>query len=196
MKEYIIKKITTTPNWNIIPTLNLDNVLWDSDSCVKASAQLCTDGEYLYVHMCATEKEVIAKHTEIMSPVYEDSCLELFFKAESEENYFNFEINPNGAMILQYGPGVSERISIIREDWKKYFDIRTNRTKDGWELYYRIPQTFISMFYNNYQFDNTLMVNMYKCGGATKNFLSWNKVNSDKPNFHRPKDFGKMIFEA
>ena len=36
------------------------------------------------------------------------------------------------------------------------------------------------------------LANMYKCGGATRNFISWSKVNSEKPNFHRPVDFGIM----
>lgn len=193
MEEYLIKRITTTPNWEDIPVLQIDNVLWDSDDSIKASAQLCTNGEYLYVHMSAVEEEVRAQYTEPLSPVYEDSCLEFFFKAESQENYFNFEINPNGVMLLQYGPDRLNRFCIIREDEKEYFDIRTKRTSDGWELFYRIPRTFISTFYNNeYEFEGTLQANMYKCGGATRNFVSWAKVNSDKPNFHRPEDFGVM----
>ncbi len=193
MEEYIIKRITTTPNWKEIPKLKIDNVLWDSDDSIKAGAQLCTNGEYLYVHMYSTEEDVRAQYTKPMSPVYKDSCLEFFFKAESQENYFNFEINPNGAMILQYGSSIFNRFFIIRENEREYFDIRTNRTSDGWELFYRIPRSFISTFYNNkYEFEGILQANMYKCGGATRNYMSWAKVNSEKPNFHRPEDFGVM----
>ncbi len=197
MEEYLIKRIEATPNWEEIPTLKIDNVLWDSDDSIKAGAKLCTNGGYLFVHMWATEEDVLAEYTKPLSPVYKDSCLEFFFKIESQDNYFNFEINPNGAMILQYGVSGFDRFHIIREEEKEYFDIRTNRTPDGWELFYRIPRTFISTLYNiEYEFQGTLQANMYKCGGAIRNYLSWSRVNSNKPNFHRPEDFGKMRFEA
>ena len=193
MKEYLIKRIEGIPNWKEITTLKIDNVLWDSDDSIEAGAQLCTNGECLFVHMWTSEEDVLAQYTKPLSPVYKDSCLEFFFKIESQENYFNFEINPNGVTIIQYGPDITNRFNIIREGEKEYFDIKTNRTPDGWELYYRIPRTFISMFYNiEYEFQGTLMANMYKCGGATRNFISWAKVNSEKPNFHRPVDFGIM----
>ena len=39
--------------------------------------------------------------------------------------------------------------------------------------------------------------NFYKCGDElpTPHFLSWNPIEWAEPSFHRPEQFGKLIFE-
>lgn len=197
LEEYIITYVKDSPCWGEIPTLQIDQILWMPDAGVRAEGQLCTDGEYLYVHMRAVEEEIRAEFTEPLSPVCQDSCLEFFFKLASEECYFNFEINPNGCLVSQFGRSGPDRFYFVRENEREYFDIHTNRTSDGWEVFYRIPRAFIGMFYPGYRFEGVLMANMYKCGNLTrrKHFLSWAPVHSEVPNFHRPEDFRVMRFE-
>jgi hypothetical protein len=38
--------------------------------------------------------------------------------------------------------------------------------------------------------------NFYKCGDNLKvpHFLSWNPIENEKPNFHLPQFFGKILF--
>ncbi len=38
--------------------------------------------------------------------------------------------------------------------------------------------------------------NFYKCGDKlrTPHFLSWNKIEIEKPDFHRPDFFGELHF--
>ena len=40
--------------------------------------------------------------------------------------------------------------------------------------------------------------NFYKCGNLTeqKHYLSWNAIESDTPNFHKPECFGVLKLEA
>ncbi|MCF0164164.1 MAG: hypothetical protein HUJ92_02685, partial [Bacteroidales bacterium] len=42
-----------------------------------------------------------------------------------------------------------------------------------------------------------MTANFYKCGDdtAVPHFLSWNPIPIEKPSFHRPDHFGKIIFE-
>jgi hypothetical protein len=42
----------------------------------------------------------------------------------------------------------------------------------------------------------TLRGNCYKCGDLTEqeHYLSWNPVTSEHPCFHRPQDFGRLVF--
>ncbi len=79
---------------------------------------------------------------------------------------------------------------------KELFSIQADRTEDGWEVYYQIPVSFLRLFYPGYSFSGTLMANVHKCGDLTnhKHYLSWNMVQSGKPDFHRPEDFGRMMF--
>ena len=195
--EYWIKKVENDFDWADIPALSIDRVLWTDDCGVRAAGQLCCDGENLYVHLSAVEEDIRAEYTEPLSPVNEDSCLEFFFMLDGADNYFNFEINPNGCLRCQFGPAKTDRIDIARSDSSEYFGIQTDRTADGWEVFYRIPLDFIRLFYPEYRFEGNLMANMYKCGDKTvhKHYLSWSPIDLDTPNFHCPEFFGRMRFE-
>ena len=194
--EYSITKVSGSIDWEKIPQLHMDKVLWTDGHGIKATGQLCYDDENLYVHMRAVEKDIRALNTEPLSPVYEDSCLEFFFQLTGSDDYFNFEINPNGVLNIGFGPKKTDRIEIVRGDAADYFDIRTNRTEDGWEAYYRIPEKLIRTFCPDYRFSGSISANMYKCGNKTVNrhYLSWTDVDLAAPDFHCPQFFGKMHF--
>ena len=42
-----------------------------------------------------------------------------------------------------------------------------------------------------------MRANCYKCGDCTvqPHYLAWNPPTSENPDFHRPQDFGALIFE-
>ena len=89
-----------------------------------------------------------------------------------------------------------DRVFLHREDMRELFGIRTARTPDGWEVFYRIPLSFLRLFWPGFAFAGALRANVYKCGDLTarEHYLSWNQVNSRTPDFHRPQDFGRMVF--
>ena len=194
---YTIERVSGNIDWTDMPVIPIDKVLWTPDYEIRAQGQLCYDDDYLYVHQSAIEKDIRAENIEPMSPVYEDSCLEFFFMIDKDKNYFNFEINPNGVLNIQYGPEKTDRINIVRSDATDYFNIHTDRTDDGWEAYYRIPLAFIRLFDKDFQFKGTMTGNMYKCGNKTanKHYLSWTHINLEKPNFHCPQFFGALSFD-
>ena len=194
---YEIMKVASDFDWADIPALPIDRVLWTEDCGIRAQGQLCYDDENLHVHLSAAEKDIRAENTEPLSPVWEDSCLEFFFMLEGADNYFNFEINPNGCLCLQFGPEKTNRINIVRSDSSDYFDIHADRTADGWEVFYRIPLEFLRLFYPEYRFEGDLRANMYKCGDKTvhKHYLSWAPIDLETPNFHCTEFFGRMRFE-
>ena len=196
MRSYTITKISGLPEWDKIPKLDIDNVVWLPDAGISAFAQLCYDDEDLYVHLGAKEKYIRAENTKPLSAVNEDSCLEFFFMPADGDRYFNFEINPNGCLHYEVGHDRTDRLSLYREDEKQFFDIKADRTKDGWEVFYRIPVKFIEEFYPGYRFEGELRANMYKCGDKTKqkHYISWNPMSCSNPDFHRPEDFGTMKF--
>ena len=191
---YQIVKVKAEFDWKMIPIFSIDNILWTADFGIRAEGQICYNDKNLYVHLRAVEQNIKAVYKEPLSPVYEDSCLEFFFKTDRSENYFNFEINPNGCLSIEIGPDRSNRVSLVKGN--DYFDIHTNRTEDGWEVYYQIPKSFIKIFMPEFEFSGEILANAYKCGDRTINehYLAWNHINSDTPDFHRPQDFGRMRF--
>ncbi len=192
----IIQNIPAPIDWNAVPVLAIDCINWTPDFGIRAKAQLCHDGENLYVRMRAVETDVRAENTAPLSPVYEDSCLEFFFMRAGGKNYFNFEINPNGRLCIQYGPSRNDRTYLVRSDDMAYFDIHAERTSDGWEARYRIPLAFLRTFDPAFEYRGALRANFYKCGDKTvhPHFLSWAPVHSETPDFHRPADFGTLWF--
>lgn len=195
-REYQISAVTGEPVWAEIPVLRIDHILWKPDCGITASAQICHDEQYLYVHLRATEAKIRAEYTAPLSPVHQDSCLEFFFMPEDEDRYFNFEINPNGCLHIGFGRGRRDRVVLFREDMREMFAIRTGRTPDGWEASYRIPLSFLRLFQPGFTFTGALRANVYKCGDLTEqeHYLSWHPVTSARPDFHRPEDFGRMVF--
>ena len=195
-KSYFMVKVQGKPDWTAIPELSADTILWEPDCGIRAFGQFCYDDGNLYVHLRAVEKEIRAKYTAPLSPVYQDSCLEFFFMPYDGDRYFNFEINPNGCLYIEFGHNRSDRFALYRGDIQDRFDIRTARTEDGWEVYYQIPLEYIRLFYPEFDFSGALRANIYKCGDQTvnKHYLSWNPIDSEKPDFHRPEDFGIMYY--
>ena len=200
--EYQIAKVENADSvqdvdWESIETVPIDQVMWTPDAGIRAEGQICHDDENIYVHLKAKEKDIRAENTEPLSPVYEDSCLEFFFMRDGDDQYFNFEANPNGVLNIQYGLTKADRMSLVREDAEEYFDIKAGRTDDGWGICYRIPMVFIHECCPDLSFSDTIRANLYKCGNKTahKHYISWKRVNTTLPNFHEPDAFGTMSFE-
>ena len=200
--EYQIAKIEEAGSvrdidWESIETVPIDQVMWTPDAGIRAEGQLCHDDENIYVHLKAKEKDIRAENTEPLSPVYEDSCLEFFFMLEGDDQYFNFEANPNGVLNIQYGLTKTDRMNLVRPDAEEYFDIKTGRTDDGWEIFYRIPMAFIHECCPDLSFSSAIRANLFKCGNKTvhRHYISWKRVNTAQPNFHVTEAFGTMSFE-
>lgn len=191
-----IVKIHGAPDWERIPVLPICHALWTAPTGIQAEAQLCCDEEKLFVHLRTNEKEIRAENTEPLSPVHEDSCLEFFFKLPVDERYFNFEVNPNGCLVVQFGTCRADRVDLIRRDGKTYFELRCCRTPEGWEAFYTIPLAFLRLFCPAFAFQGMLQANFYKCGDKTPkaHYLAWSPVESEQPDFHQPAFFGTLRF--
>lgn len=197
MKYYKITLVDGAPNWDDIPVLNVDERPWTPETDIKMVQQLCYDENGIYIHQRAWEREIRAEGTELLSRVCEDSCMEFFFAPVPEDGrYFNIEFNPNGCVHLGFGHGRHDSIRLIPHDIKELFGVEANRLDDGWELFYKIPLTFIQQFYPGYELKSGRMLhaNCYKCGDKTAapHYLLWNPSTSDTPDYHRPQDFGVM----
>ncbi len=196
-QPYLIRRVSGEPDWETVLRLEISHVLWRPDCGIRADGRFCHDGLNLYVRLSAVEERIRAEYFAPLSPVCQDSCLEFFFMPEDEDRYFNFEINPNGCLYIGFGHGREDSTALVREDMRRVFGIRPERTADGWAVSYRIPLSFLRLFWPGFSFAGRLRANVYKCGDRTEreHYLAWNPVVSGKPDFHRPEDFGVMVFE-
>lgn len=198
MREYTIVRKGQELNWENVPRLEIDQLLWTEQSDIVAGAQLCYDDTAIYVHLYAKEAHIRAEHRSIIGSPCEDSCLEFFFSPyNGDERYFNIEFNPNCCMYLGLGTNVETLVRLLPKDG--VFQPHANRTDDGWEVFYSIPLSFIRHFFPKFSLQSgvDIRANCFKCGDLTVNphFFSWNPVKCETPAFHRPCDFGLMHFE-
>lgn len=199
MKEYLVTKVTGAPDWERIPAMAVDSILWTEDFGISMTARLAYDETAIYVHQQAVERDIRAELTELLSPVCQDSCMEFFLSpCPDDGRYMNFEVNPNGCLHLGFGHGRHDSTRLLPKKAEERFQIATERTADGWALTYRIPLEFLRCFYPEVKLERgtVMTANCYKCGDCTvhPHFLAWNPPTSKTPDFHRPQDFGRLVF--
>lgn len=149
------------------------------------------------------ENHILARYTSIHSPVCRDSCVE-FFISSINGFYYNFEFNCIGTPLVEYGKQGESRSFIDEEIISKIRILSTLGNKpidtskrDGkWELTVAIPFTLFNEDKFRKPYNHTYKANFYKCGEDLHlpHYLSWNRVDVDKPNFHTPDFFGEINF--
>lgn len=196
-------------NWDEIKAAKIDNYPWDKKNYKpRAEAKLFYTKEAIYVKFLATEKSIVVENFENNLPVYRDSCVEFFIApSNNDKRYMNFETNAIGKLLLQIGENISDRETLVNEDYS-IFNIRTSAKKDNlkdfddfkpWTIEYKIPIEFIKKYFKDFKAEKGYKFkgNFYKCGDKTEvpHYGSWNPIIYHKPPFHRPEFFGEFILE-
>lgn len=142
-------------------------------------------------------KAVMTKHFEF---VHLDSCVEWFvnFYPEKCDRYFNFETNANGVINTHFRKDRYDKIPLTVQDAES-LNIKTEILDDYWTVTYTVTFDFIKKFIPDYEFKKgmELKANVYKCGEETEapHLGMWQEIKREKPDFHRPEDFGTMVIE-
>lgn len=133
-------------------------------------------------------------------PVWEDSCCEFFVADPCDGTYYNFEMNCIGTLLAakrksrsecaHFGKETLEKIKRFSTLEKKAFD--ESGREFSWKTALCIPFDIIGI--EKDRLPETLKANFYKCGDKTAHphFLSWNPVETEHPDFHRPEFFGEL----
>lgn len=160
----------------------------------------------IWLKFYVDEENVLARFVEPNSPTHKDSCVEFFIDPLQNGNYYNFEVNCIGTVHLAYGSGrhgrkfvdpglIADKIRV-----KSTLGHRPFGEKGGghtWEMTLIIPAD-VFVFSGSVQLKNlTCKANFYKCGDDTpkKHYLSWNRISTKRPDFHRPEYFGTLVFD-
>lgn len=194
---YTVKRVNEV-DWAQIPAVTLEHTGWLEPCAVEAKAQACHDGENLWIRMEAKESPVRATLTGKLDAICTDSCLEFFFAPCADRpQYFNFEFNPLKALYLGFGAERATRVRQIVRDVDASFNPMPFFTKGGWGIEYRIPLSFMRVYYPDFRFSGEMYGNFYKCGDLTEvpHYLAWAPLSSETPDYHRRQDFGVLLFE-
>ena len=204
MKEYTIKKVTGKPeNWESIPKALIDTYKWmDNGYTPKVEAAICYDEKAMYIKFWAYETEVRGEHHTHQESVCEDSCVEFFFRPNSDPNFFNIETNVLGTQKIGFGPKRGDRatVEVVEADMQITPSVTDAETYCGevWTVEYRVPFSLTRKYYGELDIlKDGLRANLFKCGDCTKfeHYGMWSPVEVPEPDFHVPAFFGKMTFE-
>lgn len=217
MKQLIVKKIDATPadaaqvgallDSHAIDFEPIDCVDWAKDYPYAPSVgfRMAHTGSTLLIEYRVSEEHVAAVAPHDNGHVWEDSCCEFFFKPAGGNVYYNVETNCAGTVLVGCGPqrenrelapasvleGISRWSSLGREP----FALR--EAPATWSMALIIPvQTAFRSGLTTFS-GARMTANFYKCGDhlPKPHFLSWNPIDLESPDFHRPDFFGQLLFE-
>lgn len=200
MKEYVIKRTSSQPDWSNIPSLDINIPYLTTPSDIHACAQIGYDENALYVRLQTEEKNIRAEEKGLLGCPCEDSCLEFFFcPIENDSRYFNIEFNSNACLYLGFGSNVENLSRLIIDDIDALLCPRIIVKPNGWDISYEVPFSLIRRFFPDFSVyaGKKIRANCYKCADLSNppHYLSWSEIIGEPFTFHKPHCFGSMIFE-
>lgn len=199
--SYIIKK-TSDKNvmlessvWNETESISIDKINWkEYPASVKTEGKVIYNDDGIYVKFISDETPVHINHHEHNGDVFMDSTVEFFVAPDKDSaDYFNFEINAEGYILVGYGPG-RERLRFSDIDFTQ-FKTTSNIHDSGFELLLFVPFSFMKEYASKITKD--MKANLQKCcevDGYT-HYLTAYPINSEEPEFHLPQYFNDFILE-
>ena len=183
-----------------IPSITVTDYINPDGYCPKVVFNVTYSDEGFHVHFDVYEnnpKRVIKEH---FGPVHLDSCVEWFvnFDPKHTDNYINFEVNANGVINFAWRPDRYSGEEFTDQEAES-LNIKTNILDGKWTVDYTVPFALIKKYMPGFERGkgDVLPSNVYKCGDETEfeHYGCWKMVNREKPDFHKPEYFGRMIIE-
>lgn len=158
----------------------------------------------LYVFFSVISKDLRALNTVDLSPVADDSCVEFFMQVPGNDEYWNFEFNCIGTLNASHRVQRPSPVRLTEKELlsiERYASCGTDAIGElegtyCWDLTVSIPLSLVGL--NSDDLPECIKGNFYKCAGKTahRHYVTWNPIDSPKPNFHRPDCFGTLWFRA
>lgn len=172
-------------------------------------AKMLWDDNLLYVAYLCEDAHISGTHAERDSSVWLDDAVEVFAAPDPDqpEVYFNIEMSVTGAWLdhahLKGVEGSSDKnwnSEGIRIATRVYGTLNDDRDTDQyWVLEAAIPFKGYEMVAKHTppRPGDVWHLNLNRLGGKTnEQFSQWSPGTGPKPQFHAPKDFGRVIFSG
>ena len=172
----------------------------------KTVVKLLWDDNNLYVGYDCEDEELTAIHDTRDDPTYEDDCVEIFISPDEGkiDLYYGLEMNCR-AVLYDY-------FYVCRRSLIKRFDMRgveletdmrgtlnaSGDKDEGWSLEVAIPfENFSDMIKDvPPKPGSSWRINLNRLDGVAlhRQLSMWSPSGTEKPNFHVPERFGKLVF--
>ena len=199
-------------SWMHVPALRLNHAMGEYPAHFPFTQLKMTYDNQSLVFIFRVEDQfvrAVAKHHQ--DAVYKDSCVEFFFTpgADSSHGYFNLEINCCGKMLFHFQKVPRQNSVSITDDDIKAIDIAHSLPSivepeivqtTVWTVECRLPIENLWNYFPDLQIPAPGVhwkANFQKCADDSSHphWLTWAKIDHPTPDFHRPQDFGTLVFE-
>lgn len=183
----------------------IDTVNWPDSYSVRPDARfnIARSSKAFFIHFVVNEKQIKAIYSKDQDPVWQDSCVEFFCQVPGSKTYFNFEFNCIGTCLATERKSRTEDVNPLSVEKmsqiKRYASLGNEpfEEKKGnfdWTLTVEIPFSLLGIDPDN--LPASIKANFYKCGDETSvpHYVSWNPIEVESPDFHRPEFFGELKF--
>ncbi|MFC1528510.1 carbohydrate-binding family 9-like protein [Candidatus Latescibacterota bacterium] len=172
----------------------------------QTRVRILWDDQYLYFLFFCEDEHISAHHYQRNSGTCLDDCAEIFISPNRDKPtwYINYEINCLGTWLLGFNRGFKEprdkepdgliigrsHVGTINNEE----DVDSN-----WILEIAIPLDHFRGFEGQIppRDEDVWRLNLNRCGGdINSQYSQWTPSQTPNPNFHRPQDFGKIIFSS
>lgn len=177
---------------------------WTDGEKEPTEVKLLWTDTYLYIALTSNDKHIWADHFDTNSWTYIDDALEFSWDPDPEKDdiYYFFEMNCAGNLLCSYDywggdflnnkPMIPRIASNVRGTVNNDADIDSGFTLEVAIRFSDYPE--LSKRETPLAGD-IWRVNFNRCGGKTNyQYSQWSPTQTEKPNFHRPEDFGRLIF--
>lgn len=199
--------------WTSANVLSISNYLpQSSDHRPVTTVRLLHDRKSVRVLFKVSDRFVRCVRTEYQSDVWNDSCVEWFVRPKPDKGYFNFEINCLGVLHVHYVedpvrvdgkltkstpvPAESGALIKILHSVSSAVDPEIAEPME-WAILMDVPVKFFEPFIGpiGNLSSQRWRANFNKCADQTSHptWATWNPVS--ELNFHRPQEFGEIVFE-
>jgi len=198
---------------------NIDSVNWPEayPYCPETSFFIARSERYLALRYEVRCLDLRATALADNGRSWEDSCCEFFVSVDGKE-YFNVETTCIGSVLMAHGAGRADRTVFPAEEVAKVIRRSSLEHKEyaleggpyEWMLDVLIPFGLIGLSpevlpgpsartipdSSPETFAGSIRANFYKCADKTAHphYISWNPIETDRPDFHRPEFFGYLKF--
>jgi hypothetical protein len=189
-----------------VPGLKLETLNWEEFPYLPdVGVQIAYNYNELFLQYKVNEQSVKAEQGANNSKVWTDSCVEFFLSPDRNDVYYNLEMNCIGTALLgfrkkgdptEHAP--DELINSIRRiSTLGNTTFHEKKEQTAWKITVAIPWKVFFKHNLTPVKGKKMRGNFYKCGDelSVPHFVSWTKIDSEKPAFHMPEFFGGLEFE-
>ncbi|MGA7615169.1 MAG: carbohydrate-binding family 9-like protein [Thermoanaerobaculia bacterium] len=190
--------------WRVPSGCTLQPLLRSADGAPPRLASAVTayhDGARLYVLFQTSDEGIVATKVDHDDSLYQEDVVELFLAPETQNRYFEIEINPLGAVFDARvdSPDGDRRTMKVDIGWQcTGLQVAIRRTWENdrrflGEVLTIVPFAALDAAVRS---GTSWFANFYRIDRAASGdeFTAWSPTGRTPPDFHVPARFGRLVF--